>query len=429
MTDLQKLILDSVKANHEASFPAKEFIPGKTPIRASGAVLNASDIAAMVECAMSAWLTSGPATARFEKEFTEAVGCKSSVFVNSGSSANLLALSALTSPSIQGHLKPGDEVITVAAGFPTTVNPIIQNRLVPVFVDVTLPTYQIDVEQLEAALSPKTRAVMVAHTLGNPFDVTTIGDFCRRHNLWFIEDTCDGLSSSINGRNCGTFGHAATCSFFPAHHVTTGEGGMVMTNRPGLRRVIESFMSWGKSCFCLPGEDNSCGKRFGWKCGELPFGFDHRYIFDHIGYNLKATEMQAALGSNQLKRLPQFTAARKRNFAALSEGLADLERYLVLPEATIGSDPSWFGFPLSMRAEDSRKAMIDHLESHGIGTRMIFAGNLLRQPAYKGIEHRKIGELPVSDFIMRNSFWIGVHPAITEEMTAYMVKTVQEFFA
>jgi CDP-4-dehydro-6-deoxyglucose reductase, E1 len=336
--------------------------------------------------------------------------------VNSGSSANLVALSALTSPKLgERRLRPGDEVLTVAAGFPTTVNPTIQNGLVPVFVDVSVPTYNIDVKYLDEARSPKTRAVMLAHTLGNPFDLAAVSDFCKRHDLWLVEDCCDALGATYNGKPVGTFGELSTVSFYPAHHITMGEGGCVLTDRPQLKTLIESFRDWGRDCWCDPGKDNTCGKRFGWQAGELPFGYDHKYTYSHIGYNLKVTDMQAAIGVAQLKKLPDFIAARRANFQRLHEGLREFEEFFILPQATPGSEPSWFGFPLAIRpgAPLARNAVVRHLEERKIATRLLFGGNLLRQPAYRDVVHRKIGTLSNSDFVMNEVFWIGVYPGIT----------------
>ncbi len=350
--------------------------------------------------------------------------------VNSGSSANLVALSCLTSPSLgERHLKKGDEVITVAAGFPTTVNPIIQNGLVPVFVDVTIPTYDVDVTQLEEALSKRTRVVMLAHTLGNPFNLAAVSEFAHKHHLWLVEDCCDALGATYNGRPVGTFGDLATVSFYPAHHITTGEGGCVLTQSPRLKKLADFFRDWGRDCWCDPGKDNTCGKRFEWQLGGLPCGYDHKYTYSHIGYNLKATDMQAAVGLAQLSKLPGFIEARRRNFRTLQSGLADLQEFLILPEATHGANPSWFGFPIAVRPEApfTRDELVHYLEEHKIGTRLLFAGNLLRQPAYKDIAHRTIGDLPNSDFVMDRVFWIGVYPGLNEQMMNYVVDTFHQF--
>ncbi len=432
--ELRAEILSMVGQHHAIAQPPRGFVPGVTPIRASGSVLDADDIRSLVECALGGWITAGPLADRFEKEFARAAGARTASLCNSGSSANLLAVSALTSGWAidvgRPPLRRGDEVITVAAAFPTTVNPIIQNGLIPVFVDVTLPSYQVDVGQLEAARSSRTRAVMLAHTLGNPFDVEAVVAFCRRNCLWLIEDCCDALGSSWKGQPCGTFGELSTCSFFPAHHITTGEGGAVMTNVPGLKKIVESFRDWGRDCFCAPGCDNTCGRRFSQPGrGQLPAGFDHKYTFSHIGYNLKSTELAAALGLSQLQKLPAFIEARKRNFATLRRVLEGLQEFFISPEATAGGDPSWFGFPLSVRqgAPFTREELVRHLEEKKIGTRMLFGGNLLRHPAYQNIRHRTFGELANSDFVMRNSFWIGVQPALTDEMLEYVGLVFRQF--
>lgn len=351
------------------------------------------------------------------------------MLTNSGSSANLLAVSALTSPQLgERRLLPGDEVITVAAGFPTTVNPIIQNGLVPVFLDVELPTYNIDAGQLEEALSPRTKAIIVAHTLGNPFDLNRVKAFADKHRLWLIEDTCDAVGSLYEGKQVGSFGDLATVSFYPAHHMTMGEGGAVLTSSPVLKRIVESLRDWGRDCWCDPGKDNTCRKRYDWQMGELPGGYDHKYIYSHIGYNLKVTDMQAAIGLAQLDKLSGFVEQRKQNFQFLKQALAPLAGELILPEATPGSEPSWFGFPLTVRgsARLSRNELVRKLEEHKIGTRLLFAGNLLRQPAYKDITSRKIGELPNSDRIMNHTFWIGLYPGLSQEMLDYSVETIRK---
>ncbi|HTW61131.1 MAG TPA: lipopolysaccharide biosynthesis protein RfbH, partial [Terracidiphilus sp.] len=358
------------------------------------------------------------------------VGVRCASLVNSGSSANLLAVSALTSPKLgERRLKPGDEVITVAAAFPTTVNPILQNGLVPVFVDVTLPGYEIDVSQLEAARSEKTRAVMVAHTLGNVFDLDAVTAFVEKHGLWLIEDCCDALGSTWKGRRVGSFGDIATVSFYPAHHITMGEGGAVLTDQPSLKTLVESFRDWGRDCWCDTGKENTCGKRFDWQLGSLPCGYDHKYTYSHVGYNLKATDMQAALGASQIEKLPHFIERRKENFRRLFSGLQPLEDCLLLPVATPGADPSWFGFPIGVRedAPFTRNELIHALEAKRIHTRLLFGGNILRQPAYEDCEHRVIGSLPNTDFVMNNVLWIGVYPGLTAEMLDFVVNTVSEF--
>ena len=436
MTDtaarLRQQILDLTAQYWLESSPPGDFIPGVSPIPVSGKVIDANDVSAVVDSALDAWFTTGRFAESFERNLARFVGVRSASLVNSGSSANLIALSALTSPKLgDRRLKPGDEVITVAAGFPTTVNPIFQNRMVPVFVDVTVPGYEIDVRLLEAARSDRTRAVFIAHTLGNVFDLGAVVAFTRKHNLWLIEDCCDALGSTYKGRNVGTFGDIATLSFYPAHHITTGEGGAVLTDKPALQVLIESFRDWGRDCWCEPGKDNTCGKRFDWQLGSLPCGYDHKYIYSHIGYNLKATDMQAALGASQLTKLPEFIARRKANFHHLKTALAALGEYLILPEATTHSDPSWFGFPIGVR-EDApfrREDLIRALEANKIGTRLLFGGNLLRQPAYLDCEYRVAGELRNTDFVMNNVFWVGVYPGLTPPMLDFVAKTITGFVA
>jgi CDP-6-deoxy-D-xylo-4-hexulose-3-dehydrase len=383
-----------------------------------------------VDSALDGWFTTGRWAKEFERKLARFVGVRSASLVNSGSSANLVALSALTSPKLgERALKPGDEVITVAAGFPTTVNPIFQNRLVPVFIDVSLPTYELDVTKLEAARSEKTRAVMVAHTLGNVFDLDAVTAFCKKYKLWLVEDCCDALGSTWKGQKVGTFGDIATVSFYPAHHITMGEGGAVLTDKPQLQVLIDSFRDWGRDCWCEPGMDNTCGKRFDWQLGTLPCGYDHKYTYSHVGYNLKGTDMQAALGVSQMDKLPQFIASRKANFAYLKNALKPLEEFLVLPEATPNSDPSWFGFPIGVKkdAPFKRDQLTAALEVQKIGTRLLFAGNLTRQPAYEGWEYRVSGDLANTDYVMNNVFWIGVFPGLTEPMLDFIVKTATDF--
>lgn len=432
LSQLRRQILELTALYFTESSCPGEFIPGVTPVPVAGKVIDGSDVSAVVDSALDAWFTTGRFAEVFERNLARFVGVRSVSLVNSGSSANLVALSALTSPKLgDRRLMPGDEVITVAAGFPTTVNPIFQNRLVPVFVDVTIPTYEIDATQLEAARSEKTKAIFVAHTLGNTFDLDLVCSFARKHNLWLIEDCCDALGSTYKGRNVGTFGDIATVSFYPAHHITTGEGGAVLTGQPNLQTLIESFRDWGRDCWCEPGKDNTCGKRFEWQLGSLPCGYDHKYTYSHIGYNLKATDMQAALGASQLTKLPNFIAHRKQNFAFLRQKLQPLEDLLVLPEATSGADPSWFGFPIGIRkgAPISRTELTRALEAKKIGTRLLFGGNLARQPAYAGTQYRVIGNLPNSDYVMNNVFWIGVYPGLTQEMLTFAAETVFEFAA
>jgi CDP-6-deoxy-D-xylo-4-hexulose-3-dehydrase len=416
-------ILDLVREYHRAAFPAKPF-DGASSIPVAGRVFDDEEIVHLVDSSLDFWLTTGRYAAQFEREFAQFWGLRHAILVNSGSSANLVALTCLTSPKLgERQLRPGDEVITVAAGFPTTVNPIIQNRLVPVFLDVKVPTYNVDVEQLEAARSPRTKAIMIAHTLGNPYDLARVTAFAAKHNLWLVEDCCDAAGSTYQGKQVGTFGDIATCSFYPAHHITMGEGGCVLTDRPYLKTYAESFRDWGRDCWCDPGKDNTCGKRFGWQQGSLPEGYDHKYTYSHIGYNLKVTDMQAAVGVAQLKKLPAFIEARRRNFRYLKDGLKNLQEYFILPEATPGSDPSWFGFPLAVRPgmKLTRNAVVQALEKNRIQTRLLFGGNLLRQPAYAGIEHRVIGDLKNTDFIMNNVFWIGVYPGLDTVKLDYVI--------
>ena len=429
---IRRQILDLTTQYYSELSAPKDFIPGVTPVPVSGKVIDGADVSAVVDSALDAWFTTGRFAGVFERNLARLVGVRSASLVNSGSSANLVALSALTSPKLgDRRLKPGDEVITVAAGFPTTVNPIFQNRLVPAFVDVTVPEYEIDVSQLEAARSDRTKAVFLAHTLGNVFDLDAVTDFCRRYDLWLIEDCCDALGSTYKGRNVGTFGDIATVSFYPAHHITTGEGGAVLTDKPALQTLIESFRDWGRDCWCEPGKDNTCGKRFDWQLGSLPCGYDHKYTYSHIGYNLKATDMQAALGASQLTKLPTFIARRRENFTHLRNKLAELEDVLILPEATKGAEPSWFGFPIGVResAPFNRIELTRALEAKKIGTRLLFGGNLVRQPAYESSEYRVIGSLPNSDYVMNQVFWIGVYPGLTKEMLDFVADTVFEFAA
>jgi CDP-6-deoxy-D-xylo-4-hexulose-3-dehydrase len=413
-----------------AAFPPREFQPGVSPIPVSGRVFDADELRHLLDATLDFWLTTGRFAAEFERNFAQVMGVRSATLVNSGSSANLLALSCLTSEKVgERRLRPGDEVVMVAAAFPTTVNPAIQNGLIPVFVDVQIPMYNIDTSQLEAAVSPRTKAVMIAHTLGNPFELDAVVDFCQRHNLWLIEDACDAVGATYRGRKIGSFGDLATTSFYPAHHITMGEGGCVLTNRPQLKTLLESFRDWGRDCWCEPGKDNTCGKRFDWQLGSLPHGYDHKYTYSHIGYNLKATDMQAAVGVAQLKKLPRFIEARRANFQLLFEGLSDLQEFLILPQSTPNSEPSWFGFPIAVRpdAPFSRDELVRHLESRKIATRLLFAGNLLRQPAYRGIAHRVVGTLVNSDFVMDRVFWIGVYPGLTPPMIGYVLDTIHDF--
>ena len=412
-----------------AAATAQPWRAGIDAIPPSGKVVGDPEKNAMIDAALDAWLTTGRFNDAFEKRLADFVGVKHALTVNSGSSANLVAFSTLTSPRLGIRaIRPGDEVITVAAGFPTTVNPIIQNGAVPVFVDAVLPTYNIDVSQLEAALSPRTKAIMIAHTLGNPFDLDAVCAFAQAHGLWLVEDCCDALGSTWKGRKVGTFGHLATLSFYPAHHITMGEGGAVLTSDPELRQIAESFRDWGRDCWCKPGCDNTCGKRFNWQLGNLPAGYDHKYTYSHLGYNLKITDMQAACGLAQLDRLEGFVQARKDNFAYLSEQLKDCADLLVLPEATPGSDPSWFGFPITLRPEAglTRQYLLQYLDEHRIGTRLLFAGNLIHQPYMQDRNFRVVGSLQTADQIMNDTFWIGVWPGLSRAQLDYMVSQLRQ---
>jgi CDP-6-deoxy-D-xylo-4-hexulose-3-dehydrase len=424
--ELRARILDLVAEYSDAAFNREPFVPGVSAVPVSGRVFDAKDVRSLVDSSLDFWLTTGRFAAQFEKLFARFFGLRSATLVNSGSSANLLAVTALTSSKLgDRQLRPGDEVITVAAGFPTTVNPIIQNNLVPVFVDVRVPTYNIDTDLLEGALSERTRAVVIAHTLGNPFDLGAVTEFVKRRGLYLIEDCCDAVGATYGGRKVGTFGDLATVSFYPAHHITMGEGGCVLTDKPLLKTLVESFRDWGRDCWCDPGKENTCGKRFEWQLGELPCGYDHKYTYSHIGYNLKLTDMQAAVGLSQLDKLPAFIERRRENFRTLYDGLREMEEFLILPEATPGSDPSWFGFPLAVRpgAPFTRNELIRYLEERKIATRLLFGGNLTRQPAYQDVKFRVAGTLERTDFVMDNVFWIGLYPGLTAAMLEYVVET------
>jgi len=426
--ELREQILDLVAEYCGEAFPPRRFEPGETSVPVSGKTFDSAEMRLLVDSCLDFWLTTGRFAEQFERDFARWFGVRECVLTNSGSSANLLAVSALTSPKLgDRRLKPGDEVITVAAGFPTTINPILQNNLVPVFVDITVPTYNVDVTQLDAALSPRTRAVIFAHTLGNPFDLDAVTTFANRHDLWMIEDCCDAVGSTYRGRKAGTFGDLATTSFYPAHHITMGEGGSVLTEKPLLRTLVESFRDWGRDCWCAPGKDNTCGKRFDWQLGDLPCGYDHKYTYSHIGYNLKMTDMQAAVGVAQMGKLDGFIEARRRNFNALRQGLTDLEEFVILPEATPGSQPSWFGFPIAVRPEApfTRNQVTHYLEERKIATRLLFGGNLVRQPAYRDAPYRLAGPLVNSDFVMDRVFWIGVYPGITPAIVEYIVECLR----
>jgi CDP-6-deoxy-D-xylo-4-hexulose-3-dehydrase len=411
------------------SLAPKVIRPGQDYIPVSGKVLDEDDLEHLLEASLDMWLTAGRFSDVFEKQFAEFMDQKYCLLVNSGSSANLVAFSALTSYLLgKNRVKPGDEVITVAAGFPTTVNPIIQNRCVPVFVDVELGTYQVDISKLEAALSEKTSAVMIAHTLGNMFNAEEVSEFCRKNDLWLVEDCCDATGATLNGKKAGTFGDIATVSFYPAHHITMGEGGAVLTSSPILKRAAESIRDWGRDCWCPPGKDNTCQKRYNWSLGRLPKGYDHKYTYSHVGYNLKVSDMQAAVGVSQLKKLPGFIEKRRENFSFLKNNLMHLEDKLILPFPTEGVEASWFGFPITLRPDKvklSRNDLVRHLEANKVGTRLLFGGNLIKQPAYLEIEHRLAGDLKFTDLIMDHTFWVGVYPALQSEHLMYICKMIE----
>jgi CDP-6-deoxy-D-xylo-4-hexulose-3-dehydrase len=424
---IRSQIAELVQRYAEIAHKAPEFQPGVSRVPVSGKVYDHRDMQNLVESGLDFWLTTGRFNRKFEARLAAYFGTKHAITVNSGSSANLVAVSALTSDLLKGDaLKPGDEVITCATGFPTTVNPILQNGLVPVFLDVELGTYNIDVRRLEEALSRRTRAVVLAHALGNPFDLGVISEFCRKHDLWLVEDCCDALGATYDGRKVGTFGVAATVSFYPAHHITMGEGGAVVFSNPIYKRAAESVRDWGRDCWCEPGFDNTCGQRFQWQLGDLPFGYDHKYTYSHIGYNLKITDMQAAVGLSQLDRLEEFIAARRRNFDRLWAGLGDLQDLIILPRATDRSHASWFGFPITIRPEAGigRNEVVAQLTAAKIDTRLLFGGNLLRQPYMKGRPHRVVGDLTASDTVMNATFWVGVFPGLTEAHIDYMIATL-----
>ena len=429
--ELRKQILGLVEQYSALQYAEKSFTAGTDVIPPSGKIIGAGELKNMVEASLDGWLTAGRFNEAFEQRLGSFLGAKHVLTTNSGSSANLLAFSALTSPQLGDRaIKPGDEVISVAAGFPTTVNPILQYGAVPVFVDVHIPTYNIDPELIEAAISDKTKVIMLAHTLGNPYDLAKIVHIAKKYNLWLVEDCCDALGSTYDGKLVGSFGDIGTLSFYPAHHITMGEGGAVFTNNSDLKRIIESFRDWGRDCYCQPGKDNTCGKRFGWQLGMLPFGYDHKYTYSHLGYNLKISDMQAACALAQMDRLPGFVEVRKRNFNILKDRLKTCEEFLILPEATTGSDPSWFGFPITIRDEagTARVDLLKYLDQYKIGTRLLFAGNLTRQPYFKGHTHRVSGNLTNTDKVMNNTFWVGVYPGLNEDMLNFMVEKLEAFF-
>ncbi|HTB21286.1 MAG TPA: lipopolysaccharide biosynthesis protein RfbH [bacterium] len=423
-------ILKAVAGYHAQAFPAQAFVPGKSAVPVSGRVFDAGDLVSLVDASLDFWLTTGRFNDSFEERLSRYLGVKRLYTVNSGSSANLLAFAALTSHLLGDRaLKPGDEVVSVAAGFPTTLNPILLYGCVPVFVDVELPTYNTLPGLVEAALTEKTRAIFMAHTLGNPFDAEAIAAIAKKRGLWLIEDCCDALGGTLRGRKLGTFGDLATLSFYPAHHITMGEGGAVFTDNLLLGKAVESLRDWGRDCWCATGKDNTCGKRYGWSLGELPEGYDHKYIYSHLGYNLKITDMQAAVGLAQLGHLDDFCARRRENFSYFKGLLKDLEDQLVLPEATEGGDPAWFGFPMSVRegASFKRYDLLKHLDAARIGTRLLFGGNLTRQPYMKGRHYRLAAPLTNTDRIMRDTFWTGTYPGLTKEMLDYSAQTIRDF--
>jgi len=428
--NLRQQILQKVREFYRAQ-PEKKFIPGRTNISYAGRVYDEKEVVNLVDAGLDFWLTAGRFARKFEQKLAKFIGAKYCLLVNSGSSANLLAVSALTSPLLKERkLKPGDEVITTACGFPTTLNPILQNNLVPVFVDIQVGTYNIDADKIEKAISKRTKAIFVAHTLGNPVDIGKILKIAKRHNLFFIEDNCDSLGSKYRGRRTGSFGDISTYSFYPAHQITMGEGGAVITSDPLLRRIILSLRDWGRDCFCPPGQDNTCGKRFSKQYGKLPPGYDHKYVYSHIGYNLKITDPQAAVGCAQLAKLPKFIAARRKNFTAFDKYLSRYQKYFILPQPEKNSEPSWFGVPISVRknVSFSRNDMVVFLESHKIATRMLFGGNLTKQPAYRAIKHRVAGNLNNTDLVMNNLFWVGVYPGITADRRKYIFRIFDRFF-
>ncbi|TRZ96074.1 lipopolysaccharide biosynthesis protein RfbH [bacterium] len=424
-------IFRKIRSLYEMDKRREKFIPGKTKINCSGRVYDEREIISLVDSALEFWLTAGRFAGEFEHAFSDFLKVKHSLLVNSGSSANLLAITALTSAELKkNRLLPGDEVITPAAAFPTTVNPILQNQLVPVFVDVELPTYNIDAGAIKKAIRKKTKAIFISHTLGNTYDAAAVSDIAKKHGLFFIEDACDALGSKYENCYAGTFGDIGTFSFYPAHHITMGEGGALVMGDAKLKIIIQSLRDWGRACWCDPGKDDTCGRRFKWKLGRLPYGYDHKYMYSHIGYNFKITDMQAAIGVEQLKKLPGFIETRKRNFTLLYEGLKEYEEFLILPQALPGSSPSWFGFLISVKKDAgfSKNQLVEHLENSQIATRMLFAGNITKQPAYKGVKYRISGSLKNTDFVMQNTFWIGVYPGIDKEKIDYILEVFGNFF-
>lgn len=428
---LRAEIFEKVKLIYSNRKKNEEFVPGKSVVNYAGRVYDENEMIKLVDSALDFWLTAGRYAQKFEEEFAKFLGVNFCLLTNSGSSANLLAISALTSPKLgEKTLKPGDEVITTACGFPTTLNPIIQNNLIPVFVDVELGTYNINPDKIEEAISDKTKAIFIPHTLGNPADIEKISKIAKERDMWFVEDNCDALGSKYDGKYTGTYGHISTFSFYPAHHITMGEGGAVLTDDPILKELTASFRDWGRDCWCEPGCDNSCGRRFAWKMGDLPYGYDHKYIYSQIGYNLKITDMQAAIGTEQLKKLPEFIESRKTNFKLIYNVLKKYEKFCLLPITDKKSDPSWFGFPIIVKenAPFSREEIVNHLEKNKIATRMLFGGNLIKQPAYEYMNYRLVDSLANTDTVMNNLFWIGVYPGITSEKIDYIIKVFNDFF-
>ncbi len=429
-SQIRSEILNLVKEYQTVKFAKKEFIPGETPVRYAGRVFDEKEMVSLVDSSLDFWLTAGRFAEEFESELAVFLDLEYAMLVNSGSSANLCAFSALTSHLLgEKRLKPGDEVISVAAGFPTTVNPIIQNGMIPVFVDVDLGTYNINIEQLKKAISPKTRAIFLAHTLGNPYNLDAIMELVKKHDLWLVEDCCDALGSTYKNKKLGTFGHVASFSFYPAHHITMGEGGAVATNDELIARAVKSIRDWGRDCYCNGGENNTCGKRFTGKYGDLPTGYDHKYVYSHIGYNLKVTDMQAAIGVEQLKKLPEFCQKRRNNFKLWTEGLKKWEDKFILPVATEGADPAWFAYPVTVKenAGFTRTELTNYLDANKVETRNLFAGNMLKQPAYLNIQKRVTSSLENTDLIMNNTFFLGTFPGLTKEQIDYTIQTVEKF--
>jgi CDP-6-deoxy-D-xylo-4-hexulose-3-dehydrase len=423
-------IANLVQEYANIKYVKKTFKPGRSIVPQSGKVMGATELQYMVDASLDGWLTTGRFNRKFEKELSEFIGVKHLITVNSGSSANLIAFSTLTSPKLNDKaVKKGDEVISVAAGFPTTVNPIVQFGAIPVFIDVCLETHNVNVDLIEAAITPKTKVIMLAHTLGNPYNLERVKELCCKYNLWLIEDCCDALGAKYNNKHVGTFGDIATCSFYPAHHITMGEGGAVFSNNSELIKISESFRDWGRDCYCDPGCDNTCKKRFKQKIGSLPQGYDHKYTYAHLGYNFKISDMQAACGLAQLKRLPEFIEKRNSNFSYLKRKLNSLSDFIHLPEETQNSTPSWFGFPITLKENINRAAFIQHLDKHKIGARLLFAGNLTKQPYFQDIKYKIASDLTNTDIIMNQTLWVGIYPALEEEQLDFIAEKFEDFFS